>query len=292
MSFWRRYKGVTAIALALSILCGVLFTSGVALAETTNDKAERFISLVASFGDVFDLDERLELIEYVRSEGVYFDDEGYPGISQALASLFAIETDANAKKQASEGFMAAVDVALLTDSRDYVAIRAALDKAEEYENGIDLTYDGVVEARSIFGELSSELKGKETFTDEFLRAVANIADKESYRDRRDAYKYALEYMSSDKFIADYPGVFEAKEVLEDTAEAFKGDIELANGFISAVASIGSGESIAHDLILAYFELLGVDRTVDGVAGALAILNAAVEEYNSTVEQINSDFGHL
>lgn len=289
----KKIKLLSSFAIVFALLlCSLAPFCPKARAEGNSQDAERFITLVNSFTEVSDLDERLELIEYVKSEGVYFDDESYPGITEALDALASISSAAASAKEACDLFIAAVDNAQLTDIEDYLTHKAALSAASQYSEAIDLSYDGVTEARSIYMTLLSELQVLERYNEEFLAAVEKIAEEETYSDRRVAYKYAIEYMYSDSFIPEYEGVDDAILTLKAIEDGLKADISLANIFISAVSRLGTGESLALDIIAAYQALVGVDRTTDGTEGSLAILNSAVEDYNREAEKINTDFGNL
>ena len=283
-----RALALTLIILSLGI-CTSVFADG---ASDTDAKAKRFISLIASFEELTDIDDKLELLEYIKGDGVYFDDATYPGIKEAQDELRAIEAMLVTSRTACEGFIAAVDRALLCDENDYSALRAALDAAGEFAGGIDLTFDGVSEARHTYTSLTASLGQREEYTKEFISAVALIKNSDSYSDRLDAYEYALEYVKNEAFVADYPGVSEAEARLDEVMQGLMADIQIANAFISSVTRLGTGEGIALDILAAYAALVRVDTTVDGVGSALATLDSAKDEYNAEVDRIMLDFGNL
>ena len=116
--------------------------------------------------------------------------------------------------------------------------------------------------------------------------------QESYKDKKKYYDYAMDYVGKEDYLPDYPGAVTAENNLAELAEELKDDIAAANVFVSWVTRIGSGESIAKDIIGALAILAEVDRTAPGVENAERILNEAKDSYNSSVKKINADFSAL
>ena len=252
-------------------------------------QAETFISGVNVLSDISDLDEREEQLNMLLGGGVYFADETYPGITDALQALAPMRADIEARVEASVEFMNAVDTAVLLSEDDYLGIKEALVRAENYLPLIDHTYDGVSGAKLTYDYLRSVYYSKEEYTKGFLEYIKLMAEATDYKTAKDYYDRAITQIGKEDFLPDYEGVDEAMEKLAQTEEYFKECIAAANIFISAVGNMSSNDKISLAIINAYSALLGVDITVEGVSVALRSLEAAVESYNSRVESINETF---
>lgn len=256
--------------------------------QALENKAERFILYVDTLSDLSDLNEKEEAVTLAKSEGVYFADESYPGITEAINTLSDFEERVNTAVLACIAFMDAVDEAQMTDTEDYLALKAALTEAEQYYNSVDITYDGIRDARGIYATLTSELRVREQYTEEFLREANKLKEKTDYKSYTSLYNEVLSYMSDESFIEAYPGVSEADAILDEADAYIKECINKANVFITAVSRFGSSSNIASDLILAYRALDGVDLTVTGVSAAKAVFDSTLRTYNDIVKQIIKD----
>lgn len=251
-------------------------------------KADRFIFFVGTLGDLSDLNEKEEAVALAKGEGVYFDDESYPGISDALAELRTFEEQVSLAVDACIAFINAADAASLIEEDDYLALRAALDEAEKYLKLIDNTYDGVKGAKTSYELLAGEVRVKEIYTEEFLGEVERLKTKTEYKTYLADYTTAKSYLADERFLSEYPGVEDAMLVLSDADLYLKDCLNRANVFITAVSRFGSSEDIAKDLINAYLALEGVDMTVNGVSTAKSVFDSTLKTYNDIAEAIIRD----
>lgn len=256
-------------------------------------RADAFIQYVGQFPDIHDLDQKLAAISTARRDDVIFTDVTYPGIADALSALEDFKGEVLPLVENCNSFIAAVDLALSFDEDEYLEIAMALADAERYRDlGLDNTYDGISGAIASYNELSSKITTKELYTEEFLRAVEDLAGKTDYKSFSAAYEYAVDYTKNESFLPTYPGVSEALESLKSAEETMKEAIKRANAFVQYVNSLGSTGNIALELIESYDRLSGVDFTIDTAASAKAILDGAIADYNTRVSLANSDFSYI
>ena len=273
--------------LAFSDAYGALLDHKADLAAT-KAKADRFIFFIGTLSDISDLNEKEEAILLAKGEGVYFDDESYPGITDALAELRAFEERTSSAVYASLAFINAVDAAYLIEKDDYLALRAALDEAEGYIELIDNTYDGVRGAKANYEALAGEIRVKEIYTEDFLTEAERLKTKTEYKTYLADYTTAKSYLADERFLSEYPGVDDAMLVLSDADLYIKDCLNRANVFITAVSRFSSSNTIAKDLIKAYRALDGVDMTVNGVSTAKSAFDSTLKAYNDIAEAILRD----
>ncbi len=254
--------------------------------------ASLFITHINGLSDLSDLDDKLDAVNTARREDVIFTDESYPGITEALAKLEAFEKSVLKTAELCDAFIEAVDRAMFTDPDDYIALSEALGEARACLSGLDKSYDGVEGAYADYGALSSALRVKEEYTEEFLRAVDDMKTISEYKSFSRAYNSAKDYMKNEKFIPEYEGVAEAILYLAEAEEVMKDAVRRANAFITFVNTMGSDGDIFEDLVESYAYLRDVDLTVDGAAAAKETLDRAIEDYNKRVTQMNADFSYV
>ena len=260
--------------------------------EEVRRNAMRFIMLVDGIGELTDLNEKEESLALAKSEGIYFGDTSYPGIGDALEALRAYDERITAAVDACTKFMDAVNELAVADIENYDEIKPLLTEAERYISSLDLTYDGVRDAQSAYGQVKSTVRARELFTEEFLGMVSNHDETGSYKDCESSLAMLKVYLKNDKFLPTYAGVDEALAKMERTEEHMKELIKQANVFINEVSAIGSAENYAEALLAACKTMSVTDTTAPGAATAKQMLDAAIKEYNSTVEQIMKDFAIL
>ena len=280
--------------LAVAITSAIVFVSfsATALAEGEEERAARFISAVEEFSELADLDEKKSHLATVKSAEIYFSDESYDGVTEALASLAQYEALINEAVANCDAFIDAVDTALMTDVDDYEAFKAALTEAEKYFKKLDSTYDGILGAQSDYKSMSGELTEREKYTEDFLKAVEKIATATDYNTRLEAYNDAEEYIEGESFIATYPGVAEALATLEATDALLEEAVAEAGAFVSLISRLGTGDNIVDELLAAYAALAQQDITAPGVSMSKLILDTATEAYNASVHAVNEDWSNL
>ena len=279
------------IAVMLSVCFCFSLISAVSYAESDVERAERFVSAVEQFYELSDLDEKVSYLEALMDENVYFDDESYEGVTEALAALRRYEEQINLAVDSCNAFIDAIETALMTDISDYADLKSAITEAEKYLDRLDNTYDGISGAKADYSALLSELRGCEDHTDSFLNAVKTMSDAVGYKNKNDALARAEGYIRDAKFIDSYSGVADALLTIEAAKVELAQIIVSANGFISLVNALGDGDTVA-GMNAAYAALESTDFTAPGAASAKAMLDAAKDAYNEKVKVINSDWGML
>ena len=255
----------------------------IAALRAIEEKADAFLAAVAVLESCQNLNDKENVFETATAEGVYFDDESYPGVADALAQLEAVKTAVDN----TCAFISAVDEATLVDETDYAAYRAALDLCEEYINLIDRTYAGADGAYSFYRSMASALLTKENYTTQIAALITEMQNAADYSSRKMSYERIKDSVESDQFIPDHPSVAGLDEAMEETEEYFRSCIAVANGFILAVNRITVGKDYAKGIIEAYAALDGVDMGVDGVSSAKSSFDSSVNRYNSAVRELNA-----
>lgn len=256
------------------------------------DRADTFISAVDNLSAISLIKERQTSIEIIYGEDMYFDDESYPGISDALAKL--AETKSRTEKTIAdcEAFMGAVErVAIANEEWDYVALRAALDEAALYYSVVDNSYDGITVSKTTYSKISSEVSKREALTDDFLAAAADALEGDSYAVKKQAYNDAMTYTASDDFIPEREGVEEALASLASLEDYFRSCDREAAKFVLAVGQARSASlsECRAKLIACYAYLETVDLTVPAAAQANVEFKALVRAYNAVVALANETF---
>ena len=286
-SFLKKFiSGAVALSLCLACFATTTFAEGDA------ERAERFISAVEQFQELSDLDEKVSHLEAVRENDVYFADESYEGVTEALNALRRYEEQINAAVRDCDAFIEAVETALMTDKSDYTELKAAITRAESYLSKLDNTYDGVLGAKSDYAEIATELKGREDHTEAFLTAVKTMGEKTDYKSRKEAMELASAYILDERFIDSYEGVGEAMAAIEAAKTALSDAVVSANSFISLINALGNGNDLVAAMNTAYTALSGLDITAPGVASAKAMLESAKDSFNENVKETNADWGLL
>lgn len=269
-----------------------LLRAEIADLEAVSRTAERFILLVGGIGVLVDLNEREQSLALLKNDGVYFGDTSYEGIEEALRDLRSYEEEITAAVGDCVAFMDAVNELFGADTENYDEVKPLLTEAEKYLGGLDFTYDGVREAHSTYGEIKEKTVTRERFTDEFLEMVGALDEDADWATCQNAMNKIKVYLKNEKLIPTYPGVAEAMEKIGRIEERMKELVKDANVFINEVSAIGSAENYAHALLAACKTMLTVDVTAPGAKAAKQMLDAAIAEYNQTVEGIMKDFSFL
>lgn len=283
-------KKIISGAVALSLSFAAFVT--VAFAEGDAERAERFVGAVEQFQELSDLDDKISHLEAVKGADVYFADESYEGVTEALNALRRYEEQISSAARDCDAFIEAVETALMTDKSDYTELKAALTLAESYLSKLDSTYDGIIGAKSDYAEIAAELKGREDYTKAFLAAVKTMGEKTDYKSKKEALELASAYILDDKFIETYEGVSEAMSAIAAAETLLSEAVVSANSFISLINALGNGTDLVAAMNTAYEALSVIDITAPGVLAAKAMLEAAKDSFNENVKETNADWGLL
>ncbi|MBQ8372382.1 MAG: hypothetical protein IJX38_05565 [Clostridia bacterium] len=254
-------------------------------------RADAFINAVENLSAISLIKERQTSIEIIYGD-MYFDDESYPGITEALALL--AETKVATEQTISDcvAFMSAVErVALANEEWDYVELRAALDEAALYYNTVDNSYDGITVSKTTYSKISSEITKRETFTDGFLETAEIAIGGVGYAVKKQAYNDAMKYTAYEDFIPEREGVEEALAALAELESYFRACDREAAKFVLAVGEARSASLAEYraKLIACYGYLETVDLTVPAAEQANIEFTALVRAYNAVVALANETF---
>ena len=296
----KRKSGI-AILLCLSLM--TLFTVGAfASSESPTEKttggtydqgyierAEAFLSKVGELADCSGIMDKVRIYEEATDPSLYFDDESYPGVTEALAALEAIRV----ARDGTIAFMIAVDELVIerdmtaTVAENYTVLKEMLTEAEALYAYVDAGYSGASGAISAYSAIRRELQNAEKHTEGILDIIELIDSKKDYRSKKNLIANLESSLASEDFIPELECAKEAVAALERLKAYFSECESLAQEYIIAVDAIGSGENRFGAIISAILMRNDVDGTVNGVAVADGKLEAIRLEYNGYVDLINS-----
>ena len=274
------------------VLCILVCTAAITASAdgmTDEERAESFINAVNNISQKTSLAEREMAIALARSEEVYFDDESFEGVSEALAKLAEEERLLEEQIAYCLEFCDLVDAAsALDDIEDYLELKALIEQAREYLDIIDTTYIGVPGAMNIFGNVKVAVLKKEQKVQTYLGFVTAMSEAKEYSEKHSAYKEAQMIASARDFLYTHPDVYAAEAAFRE-ADAYFSDCALvAAMFAEAVDNIGSADVTYEAINDAFVIYVGMDKTYP--SSYIGEFETIVEEYNSTAEKINSIFG--
>ena len=297
-----RNKPRSVIAIILCLVMATLFTVGAfasseprivkaakgSYAPEYIEKAEAFLAKVGELADTSGIMEKVRIYEEATDPSLYFDDESYPGITEALAALEAIRI----ARDGTIAFMVAVDELVserdvtATVAENYTVLKEMLDEAEALYVYVDAGYNGASGAISAYSAIRRELQNAEKHTEGVLDIIELIDSKKDYRSKKNLIANLESSIASEDFIPELDSAKEAVAALERLKAYFSECEGLAQEYIIAVDAIGSAESRFDAIIAAMLMRNDVDSTVNGVAVADGKLEVIRLEYNAYVELIN------
>ena len=275
--------------LVLCILACATAVTALADGVTDGERAESFINAVNDISKKTSLAERELAIAAARSETVYFDDESFEGVSEALAKLAEEERLLEEQIAYCLEFCDIVDAAsVLDDIEDYLELKELIEEAQEYLDIIDTTYIGVPGAINILGTIATALSKKEQRVETYLGYVAAMSEATLYAEKYAAYREADLISSSRDFLYTHPDVSAAESAFREADEYFGECAFVAAMFAERVDSIGSADVIGEAINDAFLIYVGMDKTYP--SSYIGEFEAVVEDYNNTAAKINSIFG--
>ena len=278
-------NALTILLVCLTVVS--LLPLSVYAADTDSERAERFLAVVAKLNNCTGLVEREAVYNEAMALDVYFDDESYEGVGEALLALEKIRLAV----EASVAFVDAIDRLQGAEEWSYVELRALLDEAKGYYDSLtDKSYTGVSGAHERYSATLSSLITKERYTEEIVALTEALLAAESYREISSLVREIENGMKNESFISDHPGAEGLSAALDAADETMRAAIIRANIFIRAVDGITRGEGYFTSLLAARDALAGVDTTVGGVSGAMRVYTDSLKDYNDGVTRINAIFG--
>ena len=282
----KRLKKALTLILVILTVTALLPLSVLAAGEGETERAAHFVATVSKMQTCSTLVERETVYIEATAEGVYFDDESYEGVTEALLVLeevrLAVETSV-AFVNAAEGLAAA-------EEEGYVTLRALLDEAGGYYDKLtDKSYTGVAGAYESYAAILSALVVRERYTEEIIDLAEMLALAETYSEMEGVIRELEDGMQNESFIADHPSAEGILAAISEARSLMKDAIVRANAFIRAVDEIKKGEDFFETLLTAKDALAGVDTTVNGASLAKRSYTELLRDYNEGAARLNSTF---
>ena len=252
-------------------------------------RAQLFLSKVASLMDTAGIMDKVRLLEEAKAPEIYFDDESYPGIKEALLELERIQLI----KDSTVSFMLTVDELVTerdmtaTVADNYTVLKEILLRAEALYGFVDSGYSGAVGAINSYSTIRAEVQKAEKHTEGISELIELIDSKKDYRSKKNLIANLERAIESEDFVPDMECAREAEEALLRLKSYFTECEGLAQEYIIAVDAIGVAENRFSAIVAAMALRLQVDGTVNGVSASDGKLEAIREEYNGYASLINS-----
>lgn len=251
------------------------------------NSADTFINKVAIAADVtLGINERADAFRAIAS--VYYDNETYPGVTEALATYAAISPEMITEISNGDNFIKYVNKA---DYAIYVSAKQEnLNIAKGYMDVCHPDYRGVAEAKLLYAEVQEQVNSKIASAKAYIDAV-NALDSLS----GDALKAAIDKANNLKQagnVLGVEGVTEANIKLNKAEASLDLGVRYAEHFVRVVATIDSAKT-ASDLYSILKEAknaeVDADASYPGVKDASAKLASAISNYNKQVSEANAEF---
>ncbi len=248
--------------------------------------AERFIELVNKANDgALSFVERYNI--YVTIEDNFFDNETYPGVTEALALYHDVVSPYMEHEiSLAENFITYVKKA---EYAVYISAKQAnLDIAKGYMDTCEPTFAGVAEAKVLYAEIVKYVESKLELANAYIAAV-NAIDGKTGAALTAAIENAKKLQESGNVLG-VAGITEANIKLDDAIAALELPERYCTYFISVVDSIANAKDAAERynlLVEAKAAEADADKSYPGVTEASAKLASAITAYNNDVNKVNS-----
>lgn len=272
--------------------------------ESLKMHGETFVNNVAtvantekSFGERY--------LAYVDARDNKFENETYPGVTEALETLDAVSVEMEAAIEICEDFivnMIRAEYSTYLNAKKGALQDAARGKdqtaAPDYQlllvQEMYMEYPGMPEAVEKYSTISREVVESEAAAEAYIAYVTEL--QSVYQTLSDTELAArileAERLSVRGNVTGYEGVTDVNIVFNDIKSGF----ELASGYkkyfsslISSLKSESDGEK-RFEIINEALDVIRTAESYDGVnAGEKAELDAAVSEYNENVKALNAAF---
>lgn len=255
--------------------------------ETIRTSAETFIAAVsAANDDALDFNARAEAYKTITA--IYFDNETYPGVTEAIAGYNAIRDYMNLEISNAENFVKYVNRA---DYALYISAKQEnLDIAKTYMDICQPDFAGVAEAKLLYVEVQAYIEQQIANANAYINAV-NALDSLSGTALLNGIKNAQSLQEAGNVLG-VDGVTEANIKLNQIIASIELVDRYCIHFVNLVNSIDKVTSTAE-----LYELLAeakeaeadADSSYAGVADASAKLAKAIADLNAQVNAINAEF---
>lgn len=263
------------------------YTKLVVAEQTIRTSADAFIEAVnAANNDSLDFNARAEAFKTIT--GIYFDNETYPGVTEAIAGYNAIREYMDLEIANAENFVKYVNKA---DYALYISAKQEnLDIAKTYMDICQPDFAGVAEAKVLYAEVQAFIELQIANANAYINAV-NALDSLSGTALLNGIKEAQSLQEAGNVLG-VEGVTEANIKLDQMIASIELVERYCIHFVNLVASIdkaASSEELYELLADAKEAEKDADKSYAGVADASAKLSKAIADFNAQVESINKEF---
>ena len=253
--------------------------------KTIRTSAEAFIAAVQTANNAeLDFNTRAEAYKNM----TYFDNETYPGVTEALAGYEAVRDYLNAEISYAENFIKYVNKA---DYASYISAKQEnLDIAKGYMEICQPDFAGVAEAKVLYAEVKAFVEQQLANANAYISAV-NALDNLTGAALTNGIKNAQSLQQAGNVLG-VEGVTEANIKLNQIVASIELVERYCIHFINLVNSLDKATDVA-----ATYEILAnakaaeadADKSYAGVSDASAKLSKAIADINAQIEAINSEF---
>ncbi len=287
----RKMKFNRHILLTVLIVAFLASVITVAAFAAAADTAQQFVAFVGYLENAEDINMQqlyLESIDaiwgtYV-SEGGTSEDEA---VAESYQKYLTIQAAVETKISVCNEFIDYVNAA--NSATGYPEKKEKLENAKALLDQIDMEYEGVSSAYSLYNSIVYQLQEPEETCQRYIEEAAAAAEAAKLGKTCYEVKQLISKAKVTKQlikIQDYPGLSEADENIRE-AERYISDKALeAAPFVLAVRNISSASSIPEGVMAAYNALVGIDETADGVYAAISDLEKIESDYNAEVKEAN------
>lgn len=257
-------------------------------AEIIKSSADAFINAVNTANNS-ELDINTRADAYRLIEEIYYDNETYPGITEALATYeTSVVPYLSVEIERGDSFIKYVNKA---DYAIYVSAKQEnLDIAAAYMDICHPEYKGVAEAKLLYAEVQTQVNNQVNSANAYINAV-NALDSLSGDALVSAIANAQRLQEAGNVLG-VPGVTDANIKLTQVVASVELRSEYCEYFIRIVNSIDTAAS-AEELYGILKEAKDVeddaDKSYAGVSEASAKLDKAIADYNKSVSDANAEF---
>ena len=250
--------------------------------------ADTFINAVnTANNEELDINTRADAYRLI--EDNYYDNETYPGITEAIAIYTdTLVSGLGVEIELADNFIKYVNKA---DYAIYVSAKQEnLNVAAGYMDICHPEYRGVAEAKLLYAEVQAQVNNQVANANAYIAAV-NALDSLSGSALDEAIKKA-EGLQEAGNVLGVPGVTEANIKLSKIIASIDLGSRYCTYFINVVNSIDDTAS-PEDLYAVLREAKAAEADADasykGVSEASAKLAKAIQDYNNRVNQANAEF---
>ena len=259
-----------------------------ATAESIKSSADAFIAAVEVADDsTLDINTRADAYRLIAD--IYYDNETYPGITEAIATYTdSVVPYLSVEIERGDSFIKYVNKA---DYAIYVSAKQDnLDIAATYMDICHPEYRGVAEAKLLYAEVQTQVNNLINSANAYIDAVKAL-ESLSGDALSSAIKIAQGLQEAGNVLG-VPGVTEANIVLDQIVASIELRTGYSNYFIRVVDSIDTASSTEalYAILKEAKELeANADKSFAGVSEASVKLEKAIADYNKLVNEANAEF---